>query len=382
MKKRTFNLNIIYIIWSLLLIVSIMYTILSAYKETSIMYDKELEASNLSKTCLEEISSYNKNRGMEHNKYDYDNSYILGSSLSNLITTTYGSYESKRTSLNPNFAALFIKMFHECNIKESDEIAIYMSASFPAINISCLAACEILNLKTIVMVSIGSSQMGANDMDFVFPEWVDYLYNNGLLNKRVDYVSFGGEYDTIEGFYDYTTNSSEKENKEILLKIKNRLIDSGLNFIEISDYEDNINERMKIYNSNLKDIKLFVNIGGSIVSLGRGNSSKYEYSGIIENNYLKTSKTYNKENSGLIESFSIKGIKSISILNLKNICNKYDIEYNPDIIPLVTGKENIYYDVQFNKIIPIVTLIMSLVFMIFTLFKNSNKLNNMNSKHK
>lgn len=361
MKKKLSYMNYLYILWALIIVVAIIYTTFSSYKTKSSMYDKEIEASELSKKCLEEISKYNKERGMEQSKYDYLDSYLLGSNLKNLLTTTSGSMESKRTSLNPNFAGLFVKMINECDVKENDEVAICVSGSFPALNISLLCAIEVMDLKTVVMSSIGASQLGANDSEFVFPEWVDYLYNKGLLNKRVDYVSFGGEYDTIEGFYDYTTKSTDLENKEKLTEIKNRLINSGLKFLEIENYKENINKRMNIYNTELKNVKLFINIGGNLIGLGRGNSSKYYYSGIINENYLKNSKTYDKENSGLIERFLIDGVKTISILNIKGICKEYNMEYNPDTISSITGEDDIYYDIKYKKIVPCITIVLSIM---------------------
>jgi len=369
MKKISYK-TILNYIWASLIIVTILITIFSSRKSISSLYDKQIEASNLSKECLNKISLYNENRGMELNEADTYNSYLLGTNKYNLITTTTGSVSSKRTSLNPNYAALFIKMFSEAGIKEGDEVAICISSSFPGLNISCLCACQVMNLKTCVMSSIGSSQLGANDPEFVFPEWVDYLYNLGLLNKRVDYVSYGGEYDTSEGFFDNSKRESEKEkpDSEAIIDIKNRLVISGHNFIEIEDFKENIETRMSLINNKLKNLKLFINIGGSVIGLGKDESSKYLYRGVIKPNYLKSSKTYNTEYSGLMERYLVKGVTAISMLNMKGICTDYNMVYDPVAIQDVTGKEDIYFDIKYNKVFPIITLSISAIILGYNIF--------------
>ena len=48
------------------------------------------------------------------------------------ITTTLGDPEAKRTTINPNFAALIAHLLQEAGVKKGDTIAIGSSASFPA----------------------------------------------------------------------------------------------------------------------------------------------------------------------------------------------------------------------------------------------------------
>ena len=75
----------------------------------------------------------------------------------NEITTTLGALESKRTSANPNFAAVLVDLLLEADLEEGDKVAMNLSSSFPALNIASIVACETLDLEPVIISSIGSS---------------------------------------------------------------------------------------------------------------------------------------------------------------------------------------------------------------------------------
>ena len=70
------------------------------------------------------------------------------------------------------------------------------SGSFPALNIAASAAAEAMNLKVLIMASIGASSYGANNPEFTYVDMAEYLYKEEVFSFRPEYVSIGGANDT------------------------------------------------------------------------------------------------------------------------------------------------------------------------------------------
>ena len=97
------------------------------------------------------------------------------------ITTTLGDIEAKRTSTNPDFAALLVKLFKEIGLKKGDIVAANFSSSFPALNLAFISAADTLGLKAIIITSIGSSTYGGNIEDFTYLDMENYLYSKNFI---------------------------------------------------------------------------------------------------------------------------------------------------------------------------------------------------------
>ena len=94
---------------------------------------------------------------------------LIGLSMSE-ITTDSGNLYSKRSSVNPNMAAIFVAWLSELNLKKGDVIALQETGSYPALDIAMLSAIKILELKPLIIFSVGASQFGANRPNFT---WLD-----------------------------------------------------------------------------------------------------------------------------------------------------------------------------------------------------------------
>ncbi len=116
-----------------------------------------------------------------------------------LTTTDRGVLEAKLTTVNPNFAAVFVEYFHDLNLKPGDAVAIALTGSFPALNISMLAAAETMKLKPLVITSVGASMWGANDPGFTWLDMEKLLNEKGLLHTRSLAASVGGSNDRGRG---------------------------------------------------------------------------------------------------------------------------------------------------------------------------------------
>ena len=352
-KKMSLSITYVYVIWSLLVVIAVILTLVTTTLGECRYYEEKIAASNITNVCFNRIKEYKIDNDIAFAKEDINKTGMLGKNFS-YITTTTGVVESKRTSVNPNFAAVIIDMFKEAGIKKKDEVVLVFSGSFPALNIAVMAACDVFELKTCTMASIGSSSYGANDPNFTFFDMANLLYSEGLLKTKIDYVSLGGSHDMGDDFWEGVSEP-----------ILERINESNSELIAIRDYEQNLEYRMKEIEKRVPNMKLFINVGGNIVSMGLDEEAYIYNNGLIKPNYLSSYNNKGKyEKKGLIERFLGKGIPVIHMLNLKSIALKYDIPYDPVTIQEV-GNGNVYYEKEYRMSIPIITIISSLAILVF-----------------
>lgn len=350
MKKKPIYIDYFFYIWALLLIVAFMFTKSSATVDKCRYYEEKIAASTLAQAAMEEIKVHKEELGIPMSPEDVYNSGMLGERFT-VITTTLGNLQSKKTSLNPNFAAVIIDMFKEAGIKPGDEVALVFSSSFPALNICVMAAAEIFSLKTCVMVSTGASSYGANNPDFTYFDMTQHLYQKGYFTNTVDYVSLGGE-------SDLGTEYPEDISQDLLNKINS----SSSELIYINDYVANVDYRIdKIY-QKLPKLRMLINVGGNLVSMGKDEESFSEKNGLILPTYLRIELNRDATKIGLIDRFLDQKIPVIQLLNIKGLALKYDLPYNPQAIPQV-GTGNVYYESQYSLTVPFLALGISLALM-------------------
>jgi|GEM_PF-375293 len=230
------------------------------------------------------------------------------------ITTTLGDLESKRTSLNPNLAALMVHLLDKAGVRKGDTIALGSSGSFPGLLIASLSAARSMNLCVRPVISIGSSTYGANDPDFTI--WDLYLE---LLNKHIiDYkpvaISWGGEDDTGSEF-----------NPEIRTRIKASVDSLGIPLIEEKNLVKNRAMRDSLYfQGRPGSIQAFINTGGGYANLGTSTSILDLRPGLV-----KRVPRAGPEQQGMIHSMISQGIPVIHLLNLKGLARKYGLPWNP-----------------------------------------------------
>lgn len=310
-------------------------------------YQEKYEASLLMQTCLEEIKEEKIHRGIVIDpKYDINKTGIIGEEY-NGITTTLGSLDSKRTSANPNFAAVMVELMKKAGFKAGDNLAVNFSSSFPALNIATLAASEILDLNLSIITSIGSSTWGGNNIDFTYLDMEEILYKKQLISNKTFAVSAGGQKDI--GI----------DMDEIALKtIMGRMRNYGKEIIREEELEKNIALRLDLYYKDAQKIKGFINIGGNLVAFGDTLDSLDTKPGLIKNKTFKRTK-----GAGLVQTFNLKGLPVIHILNVKDLANRYGLDIDPNYLPEV-GKGQVYYSYKYNHILIIGFIIFILVSLI------------------
>ena len=308
-------------------------------------YEAKLAAAKLSARCQRAIAAYREELGLPMNESaDVNRTGLIGPDYS-WITTTLGNLEAKRTSTNPNMAAIFVDMFTSIGCQEGDCVAVNCSASFPALNIAGLAAMETLGLCPVVMSSFGASTHGANDPELTWQDMEDHLYELGLLATKSRFFSVGGN-------LDIGTEMPEAVKREAIA----RLEEKGYSLWYEEDIRENIQKRYDYYQSQ-GDVKCFVNIGGNDVSFGNDLAMVQAKGGIL------TSLTDHDKTQGLVQMFLRDHVPVIHFLNIKSLANSYGLPIDPCPLPR-PGVGAVYEEKSYPRIIPLLSLSLAIAILL------------------
>lgn len=323
--------DIILLVLALFLLFTIDLIEVKGIKAKDRWYKEKLQAARLMEKCLVEIKRERLRRNIPINKeYDARETGLIGAEMTS-ITTTSGSLEAKRTSVNPDFAAVLVDMMKSIKLEPKDRIAVNFSGSFPALNIAVLCAVEVLDIEPVIISSVGASTWGANIPNFTYIDMEHHLYKKGLISHKSLAVSRGGAGDL-----------GKDMDKDTIESIINRAEKYGSKIITEEDLTANIDKRYAFYKEKGKNIKAFVNVGGNIISLGSTPNLGNFSPGVISNKRINTD-----EHSGLIQIFLSNEIPVIHLLNIKKLALEYGLPVDPRH-SIVIGNSDIYYTFQYD----------------------------------
>lgn len=348
MKKKFVKEDIVLLILAIFLLISIKLITSSQVKIKDRWFNEKLEASKRLEGSLKMIKDERIKRNIKIDpNIDINLTGIIGGELTP-ITTTSGALEAKRTTTNPNFAAVMVGYMKMAGLKEGDNIAVNFSGSFPAANLSVICAAEALKLKPIIISSVGASTYGANIPEFTYQDMEYILFKKGLIINRSIAFSMGGARDV-----------GKDMDAKIINEVIKRIKGYGTIFIHEEDIQNNVKKRYEIYKDYGKNIKAFINVGGNIVSTGESIETDIKPGLLVNKNFNLNSK------SGLVQLFANENIPVVHILNIKEIALKNGIPVDPTYLPKV-GMGEIYYTRDYPiAIIVIVVFITALVLYIY-----------------
>lgn len=286
-------------------------TVAGKYEKTADDFNVKIEAATLHGQMMNEIKEYKNELGIPLVEEDIHKTGMIGEPYTE-ITTTHGAIEAKRTTANPDMAAVVVQMLEEAGMKEGSRVAIGFSGSFPAMNLAVLSACETMNLDYSYIASVGASTYGANQPDCTFPDMVLRLYHEGYIERLPEYFTFGGRADCG---YDM--------NPELRDGIYQRLIKSEVEVVEPASFPENIEQRRAAYEAEGMP-ECFVAVGGNYTNSGPGDKD-IPY-GVIKPGKIRTV----DENSGLIQVYNSQDLPIINILNIKKLVTDYGLAFDPE----------------------------------------------------
>ena len=278
------------------------------------------QAADILRACLEA-------KGVPIDRtYDINATGLIGVEFSS-ITTSIGQLEAKRTSADPNFAGLLVYLLRKTGVRNGDVIAVGASGSFPALITAVLAASKAMEIKPLIICSIGASQWGANNPDFLLLDMQRCLAEQGIFSTLPIAYSLGGNRDIGE---DMSKPGREKLAQEIRK--------SGVLFLSEPDLEKNVARRMELYQkgADLSPIRAFVNIGGSWANMGTDSRILEVKPGLA---HIVDFPPVEKQ--GMIFAMAAKNVPVIHCLFIKGLAGKYGLEWDHSPLPK-PGESRLY----------------------------------------
>jgi poly-gamma-glutamate system protein len=189
---------------------------------------------------------------------DPTGSGILGQASSSTTTST-GSLEAKRTTANPNWAAVAVELLLDAGVEAGDLVAVGVSGSFPALNLAALSAADSLGVEVVSIAGVGASSFGANLSAFTWLDMEQILLRGQAISGASVAASLGGSQDRAVGI----PASGRK-------RLRSAIDRNKIPFIDAEDQAASIDRRMEIYKEHAagRRFAVYVNVGGSLVSTG------------------------------------------------------------------------------------------------------------------
>ena len=348
-------------------------------------YTQKLEAAELTNDAFEFTQRFFMSKGyLCKTMGDVSCTGLIGLSMTE-ITTDSGDLYAKRSSVNPNMAAIFVEWLSELNLKEGDAVAVQATGSYPALDIAMLAAIKTLKLKPLIIFSAGASQFGANRPGFTWPDIYHNLVEKDLFDYDILGITLGGSHDNGYGM-----------TPGAILKLNAAIKRNGYKVINIP-YNDATNTsiatRMKMYKEAAggdDKIKAYINVGGNMASIGlkQPQIKSSDINSINENKKSKKSTTSSDDESiiklpsfptGVIKSLppEYKTVNSIAVDFLKegvpvinvrdinsSIIKKYGMIYNPSTVT-PPGHGAVFAQKKYNTMLAAILLVIDIGLVIF-----------------
>ncbi len=250
------------------------------------------------------------------------------------VTTEMGQLAAKRTTVNPNFAAVVVQMLKESGAKRGDVVAVGYSGSFPALNLCILAAMQTLHLHPIIIASCGASQWGANEPGFLWIDMEHLLYEKRLIDVHAVAASVGGDDDRGVGM--------DPQGREDIIAAIHKL---HLPFIDEPHYARSVDRRMEIYRDRAGDkpIRFYINVGGGASSLGRGAGQREFPPGVV----TRAPPGIGARSSVIMRFLTEEHATVIDLRDIEHLAHKYGLPVMPAVMPGV-GEGGIYVREGFN----------------------------------
>ncbi|WP_404408516.1 poly-gamma-glutamate system protein [Pseudidiomarina marina] len=266
-------------------------------------------------------------------EFDPQRSGLVGLENSE-ITTNQGGRESKQTTVNPNWAAVAVKLLADAGVGEGDLVAVTISGSFPAINLAVYSALEALGADAVIIASASSSQWGANVPGFTWLDMERELRSAGVISLKPIYASLGGIEDRGIGI-----------SEEGIAMLKRSIDRADINLIEPANYQEAVADRIAIFReySAERSYKAFVNVGGGATIVGPPGIDDMFKSGLQKD---APSRAFAVDT--VMGYFLQEEIPGVHFIGIKNLANRYGLPIAP-VEPVPVGNGGIYSATVYNR---------------------------------
>lgn len=307
-------------------------------------YDVLFASAKRMEKAMDAIKEYCVAHGIELEEADINGTYLIGPEFSELMSTM-GYEDIKRTTVNPDNAAVLARYFLDAGLHCGDTVGIGSSGSFPAYTVAALCAATELGLNTKVIASYGASMFGATRPDLNIVTILQILKDCGIAEFNLVAVSPGSQGDHGTGAFD---GFLYENTRELVLSLASQ---SGAPLIDPADLEESISCRLDYFGK----LDCFVNIGGAGANSGGSSASLDFPEGLV----TSFESIPSGRARGLIFEYAMRGIPVINILNVRKIAADNGLEQDPYPVPKA-GTSGIYYETIYPLWLVCITLVMSL----------------------
>ncbi|WP_244243535.1 poly-gamma-glutamate system protein [Leptospira andrefontaineae] len=319
-------------------------------------YSEKIEAAKLTAKAFEEIKLYKKSKNKKIDlNFDPAQTGLIGEFFTP-ITSNLGQLRAKQSSINPNFGALVLEYLIQAGADKGDTIAVSLSGSFPALNIAVYSAAKILDLKLVIISSMTSSQWGANDPDFLWPDMERVLYARGIFPYQSLAYSWGGIDDQAFGI-----------SKEGLNSLQYSASKNSLPMLHSKNYSESLEERMSLYSATmpLGSYKAYINVGGGTVSVG----SKKNAGEFLPGLNLKHTAIHDGRDS-VMRRFANLGIPVIHLVRVEELATLNGFTIQPKKLP-EPGEGKIFKRSEYDLRL-VVAVLVGIFLLLYMFFKRDS----------
>lgn len=254
------------------------------------------------------------------------------------LTTSLGLLEAKRSSLNPNMAALMVEYFYKAGLKAGDPIAVGSSGSFPGLAVATLCAATEMKLDTRCIASFGSSMYGGTRPELSTVRILKLLKEQGIVDMELLAVSPGGD-------NDYGENVLYEDGRDIILNLARN---TGVEVIDCNDIVRSIRRRLELFG----DVRCFVNVGGASVNMGTSAYTLTMPNGLV----LNPPPIPSEPDRGLMFEYAARSLPVIHLLNVRKLCLDNGLPFDPVPLPK-PGEGGVYRHTAYSVPLAIIVLL-------------------------
>lgn len=276
-------------------------------------YRMKLRAVALAQDAERAIAAAKKERGIAVDpENDPDGSGLIGPQFS-LITTDRGVQAAKALAAHPNFAAAVTQMMLEADVRRGDLVAVGMTGSLPGLNVAVLAACRAIGAEPVIVTSVGSSMFGATDPEMTWLDMEQACVKGGIWDFRSVAASLGGGGDAGRGL--------SPQGRQLLLDAMRR---TETAYLGAPNLFEAVKARVALYDSVAaargKPIRLYVNVGGGVASLGGAQNARLVPAGLT-----RRLATKNYPNRGVLNVLAERRVPILHLLEVESLGRAYSI---------------------------------------------------------
>ena len=297
--------------------------------------DEMLRAAEISYEAASALKQHRLERGVFVDPINDPAETALIGQETTQITTDRGYLEAKLASTDPNLAAVVVDMLRQVGVEPGDCVAVAMTGSFPALNLSTLAAVEAVGARAVPISSVGASNFGATDPYFTWLDMERAVVEQGILSSRSVAASLGGSNDTGRGL--------SPRGRQLLSSAIER---NGVPLLAEPQLEDSIIERVQIYRQGCapSPVAAYVNVGGGVASLGHSLNAE-----LIPVGASPRLPQRNYPARGALVRLAMDGVPVIQLLQVRQIRRQYGLVTAPDVVPL-PGAGEVYGQERYSVV--------------------------------